>query len=145
MNKPFSTAEQQRIVEAIQEAEKATSGEIRVHVEPHCAGNDPVARAVAVFATLGMRQTKLQNGVLFYLAFADRKCAVLGDKGIDAVVPAGFWEQTKEMMRSQFLTGNYVGGLQQGIAQAGRQLKQYFPYDGATDTNELPDDISFDS
>lgn len=145
MNKPFSPAEQQRIVDAIQEAEKATSGEIRVHVEPHCAGADPVARAVEVFATLGMHQTKLQNGVLFYLAFTDRKFAVVGDKGIDAAVPKGFWEETKEVMRAQFAIGDYVSGLRQGITQAGQQLKQYFPYDGATDTNELPDDISFDS
>jgi len=141
----FNTAEQQRIVDAIQAAEKATSGEIRVHVEPHCAGADPVARAVEVFANLGMHQTKQQNGVLFYLAFIDRKFAVVGDKGIDAVVPKGFWEDTKDIMRTQFATGNYVGGLQQGIAQAGRHLKQYFPYDGPSDTNELPDDISFNS
>ncbi len=141
----FSPAEQQRIIEAIQGAEKATSGEIRVHVEPHCAGADPMARAVEVFATLGMHQTKLQNGVLFYLAFTDRKFAILGDKGIDAVVPKGFWQETKEIMRSQFIIGHYVDGLRQGIAQAGQQLKQYFPYDGDTDTNELPDDISFNS
>ena len=145
MQPVLSLAEQQRIVDAIQEAEKATSGEIRVHVEPHCASVDPVARAVEVFATLGMHQTKLQNGVLFYLAHTDRKFAIVGDKGIDAVVPAGFWEQTKEVMRTQFATGNYVDGLRQGIAQAGQQLKQYFPYDGTTDTNELPDAISFDS
>jgi len=142
---PFTPAEQQRIVEAIQEAEKATSGEIRVHVEPTCDGADPVARAVAVFANLGMHQTKLQNGVLFYLAHVDRKFAVVGDKGIDAVVPNGFWEETKDVLRNHFAVGDYVGGLRQGIAQAGRQLTRYFPYDGASDTNELPDDISFDS
>ncbi|MBC7568549.1 MAG: TPM domain-containing protein [Spirosoma sp.] len=141
----FSPADQQRIIEAIQAAEKATSGEIRVHVEPHCAGSDPVTRAVEVFAMLGMHQTKLQNGVLFYLAFTDRKFAILGDKGIDALVPKGFWQETKEVMRSQFSIGNYVDGLRQGIAQAGQQLKQYFPYDGPSDTNELPDDISFNS
>ncbi|MGF7215819.1 putative membrane protein [Spirosoma lacussanchae] len=144
MTAPFSPAEQQRIVEAIQQAEKATSGEIRVHVEPHCAGSDPVARAVEVFAQLGMHQTKAQNGVLFYLAHADRKFAVIGDKGINAVVPAGFWEETKDLLRNHFAVGDYVGGLRQGIAQAGRQLHQYFPYDGETDTNELADDISFD-
>lgn len=142
---PFTSVEQQQIVDAIQAAEKATSGEIRVHVEPHCAGADPVARAFSVFENLGMHQTRLQNGVLFYLAHTDRKFAIVGDKGINAVVPADFWEQTKDLMRGQFISGNYVDGLRQGIAQAGQQLKQYFPYDGATDTNELPDDISFTS
>ncbi|AQG81814.1 TPM domain-containing protein [Spirosoma montaniterrae] len=143
MSSPFTPEEQQRIVEAIRQAEKATSGEIRVHVEPHCAGNDPVARAIDVFAQLGMHQTKQQNGVLFYLAYADRKFAVIGDKGINAVVPVGFWEETKDLLRNHFAVGDFVGGLRQGVVQAGRQLTQYFPYDGSTDTNELPDDISF--
>ena len=30
------------------------------------------------------------NGVLFYLATEDRKFAILGDGGINAVVPEGF-------------------------------------------------------
>jgi uncharacterized membrane protein len=143
MTNPFTSDEQKRIVEAIQQAEKATSGEIRVHVEPHCANPDPVARAIEVFARLGMHQTKDQNGVLFYLAHADRKFAVIGDKGIDAKVPANFWEGVKVLLRSHFAMGNYAEGLSQGIAQAGQQLKQYFPY-ASDDINELADDISFD-
>jgi uncharacterized membrane protein len=140
---PFTPDEQKRIVEAIRQAEKATSGEIRVHVEPHCANADPVQRAIEVFAHLGMHQTKEQNGVLFYLAHADRKFAVLGDKGIDAKVPDNFWESTKDLLRSYFAAGNYAEGLSQGIERAGQQLKQYFPY-ASDDTNELADDISFD-
>lgn len=140
---PFTADEQQRIVASIRQAEKATSGEIRVHVEAHCAEADPVQRAIDVFAHLGMHQTKDQNGVLFYLAHADRKFAVVGDKGIDAKVPADFWETTKNLLRSHFAKGAYADGLSQGIEQAGRQLKQYFPY-ASNDTNELADDISFD-
>lgn len=143
MTNPFTPDEQQRIVEAIRQAEKATSGEIRVHVESNCANPDPVQRAIEVFAQLGMHQTKDQNGVLFYLAHVDRKFAIVGDKGIDARVPANFWESTKELLRSHFASGNYVDGLRRGIELAGQQLKQYFPY-ASDDTNELTDDISFD-
>lgn len=143
MTNPFTPDEQKRIVDAIRKAETATSGEIRVHVEPHCASADPVKRAIEVFAQLGMQQTKDQNGVLFYLAHADRKFAVVGDKGIDAKVPANFWESTKELLRSHFAAGNYAEGLSQGIERAGQQLKQYFPY-ASDDANELADDISFD-
>lgn len=141
---PFTPDQQQRIVEAIRQAEKATSGEIRVHVEPNCSSADPVQRAIEVFARLGMHQTKAQNGVLFYLAHVDRKFAVVGDKGIDAKVPAGFWESTKDLLRSYFAKGDYTEGLSQAIEQAGQQLRLYFPYDGVTDTNELADDISTD-
>ncbi|GAB3897163.1 TPM domain-containing protein [Spirosoma agri] len=144
MTNPFTSEDQQRIVDAIRQAEKATSGEIRVHVERHCATADPVQRAIEVFAQLGMHKTKLQNGVLFYLAHADRKFAVVGDKGINAKVPADFWETTKTLLRGHFSTGHYADGLRLGIEKAGQQLQQYFPYDGATDTNELADEISFD-
>lgn len=140
----FSATEQQRIVDAIRQAETATSGEIRVHVEPHCADVDPVQRAIAVFAQLGMHQTKEQNGVLFYLAHADRKFAVVGDRGIDAKVPADFWVTTKDLLRAHFAAGEFAEGLSRGIERAGQQLKQYFPNAGAGDTNELADDISFD-
>lgn len=143
MNNPFTAIEQQRIVAAIRQAEKATSGEIRVHVEAHCALADPVQRAIDVFAQLGMHQTKDRNGVLFYLAHADRKFAVVGDKGIDASVPVGFWESIKNLLRTHFARGAYAEGLSLGIEQAGQQLKQYFPY-ASDDTNELADDISFD-
>lgn len=139
----FSPDEQQRIIDAIRQAEKATSGEIRVHIEPHCTTNDPVQRAIDVFARLGMHQTKEQNGVLFYLAHTDRKFAVVGDKGIDAKVPADFWETTKDLLRHHFAAGEYAVGLSRGIQRAGEQLKHYFPYT-SDDTNELADDISFD-
>ncbi|WP_020597578.1 TPM domain-containing protein [Spirosoma panaciterrae] len=140
---PFSPDEQQRIVEAIRQAEKATSGEIRVHVEAHCSKADPVQRAIDVFAQLGMHETKDQNGVLFYLAHADRKFAIIGDKGIDAKVPVDFWESTKDLLRSHFKQGAYAKGLSLGIERAGQQLKHYFPYT-SDDINELSDDISFD-
>lgn len=141
---PFTPDEQQRIVDAIRQAEKATSGEIRVHVEANCPVADPLQRAIEVFAQLGMHQTKAQNGVLFYLAQVDRKFAVLGDKGIDANVPTDFWESTKDLLRGYFAKGEYVEGLSLGIERAGQQLQQYFPYDRATDANELADDISTD-
>jgi uncharacterized membrane protein len=144
MNPHFTPDEQQRIVGAIRQAEKRTSGEIRVHVEQHCPDGDPIKQAVEVFGRLGMHQTKERNGVLFYLALTDRKFAVIGDKGINAKVPTDFWASTKDLMRTHFAAGDYVGGLSQGIERAGLQLRQYFPHTGANDTNELSDEISFD-
>ncbi|MEZ0539402.1 TPM domain-containing protein [Fibrella arboris] len=134
--------QQQQIIAAIRQAERETSGEIRVHIEANCPDGDPVKRAIDVFRHLGMHQTKEQNGVLFYLAHDDRKFAVLGDKGIDANVPADFWESTKALMRQHFAVNEYAAGLSQGIERAGQHLKTFFPC-APDDTNELPDDISF--
>ncbi len=142
MTSPFTPDEQAQIISAIRQAELATSGEVRVHIEANCPDPDPVQRAVVVFGQLGMHQTRDRNGVLFYLAVTDRKFAIVGDKGIDAVVPVGFWDATKDLMRQHFSGGRYVDGLQQGIEQAGQHLKAFFPR-ADDDINELPDDISF--
>jgi uncharacterized membrane protein len=138
----FGKEAQQRIVSAIQEAEKRTSGEIKVHIEQYCPDEDVMERAKTIFGELGMHTTKDQNGVLFYLAYEDRKFAILGDKGIHEQVPAGFWESTREKLRAHFKKNEFSEGLSQGIEEAGRQLRKFFPYQ-SDDINELPDDISF--
>lgn len=137
----FSQEDQQRILEAIKQAEKNSSGEIRVHIENGCKG-DVLDRASTVFAKLKMQKTKLRNGVLFYLAFEDRKFAILGDAGINAKTGNDFWDAIKEEMAKAFINGHFTDGLVSGILKAGEQLKVHFPYQ-LNDVNELPDDISF--
>lgn len=142
MASSFFTQEQQdRIVQAIRDAEKNTSGEIKVHIEKECSG-DVMAHAKEVFLLLKLHETSLRNGVLFYLALESHKFAILGDEGIDKVVPANFWQEIKQAMRSQFKQGLITEGLCQGIRMAGHELKAHFPYQ-ANDKNELSDDISF--
>ncbi|NIJ51297.1 TPM domain-containing protein [Dyadobacter arcticus] len=138
----FSDEQQQRIIEAIQEAEKQTSGEVKVHIEKKCANTDVMERAKEVFLLLNLHETSERNGVLFYLAYEDRKFAVLGDKGIDEKVPVDFWNSTKDLLREYFLKGQFSEGLSKAIGEAGIQLKTHFPYK-SDDVNELPDDISF--
>jgi len=140
-NPLFDKAETQLIVATIQEAEKRTSGEIKVHIEAQCPDEDVMERAKVVFGELSLHNTKDRNGVLFYLAHQDRKFAVLGDKGIYEKVPQDFWESTKEKLRAHFKKNEFAEGLCEGIEEAGQQLRIYFPYQAA-DTNELPDDLS---
>ncbi|WP_339874993.1 TPM domain-containing protein [uncultured Algoriphagus sp.] len=142
--KLFSTADREAIIEAIRSAEVSTSGEIQVHIESRCKG-DVLNRAIVVFDTLKMHQTKDRNGVLFYLAVVDKRFAILGDKGINDVVADHFWENIKEHMASLFKNGQFTQGLIDGIQMAGEQLGQHFPYQGDSDINELPDEISFGS
>lgn len=137
----FTEEEKKAIVAAIQEAERNTSGEIRVHLENHCKRN-VLDRASEVFATLEMHKTKLRNGVLFYLAMKDHQFAILGDSGINRKVPDHFWEDIRDFMVSRFKEGKYAEGLSEGIRMAGQQLQSHFPYQ-SSDRNELTDDISF--
>ncbi|GAB3293246.1 TPM domain-containing protein [Hymenobacter humi] len=142
--KSLLTLEQDKaLVEAIRQAEVKTSGEIRVHLEDICPTPEPLDRAAQVFAELNMHKTAARNGVLFYLAWESRQFAVIGDAAINAAVPDDFWEVTKEAVLEQFRHENYVLGLERGIHMVGEQLKRYFPYNAATDQNELDDAISF--
>ncbi len=138
----FSEAEKKQITDAIAQAELNTSGEIRLHVEGRCK-IDVLDRAAYVFGQLEMNQTAQRNGVLFYLAVYDRKFAILGDSGINQLVPSNFWDEIKETMLSFFKEGKFADGLSKGILMAGEQLKTNFPYQ-SDDKNELSDEISFE-
>ena len=138
----FSSEEKKRITDAIAEAEKNTSGEIRLHAEGHCK-IDVLDRAAYVFKKLGMHEIEQRNGVLFYLAVHDRKFAIIGDAGINRVVPADFWNEIKETMLGYFKEGKFTDGLTKGILMAGEQLKANFPFH-KDDVNELSNEISFD-
>lgn len=142
--KPFNKIEEQLILNAIKAAENNTSGEIRLHIEPRCKTDDTYERAIDLFEELGMTETKDRNGVLIYMAIDDKKFAIIGDEGINDVVPENFWNNTKDLMIEQFKQGKIAQGLVAGIQDAGEQLKAFFPYQ-KDDTNELPDDISYGS
>lgn len=138
----FSKEQQAQILASVKEAELETSGEIRVHIETSLKG-DVLDRAAWLFWKMGMDKTAERNGVLFYLAVSDRKFAIIGDAGINAKVPAGFWDDISEVLKKNFKEGKFTEGLAEGIIMAGNQLKTHFPH-RPDDVNELPDDISFD-
>ncbi|MDR6301844.1 TPM domain-containing protein [Mesonia maritima] len=136
----INKTDEQEIVAAIREAENKTSGEIRVHIERTCT-IDIFDRAKTIFHELKIDNTKLENGVLIYLAVEDHKFYIMGDRGIDKVVPPNFWESTKDIMQSHFRKGEFKKGLVEGIHKAGEQLKKHFPL-ADDDINELSDQIS---
>jgi uncharacterized membrane protein len=140
--KLFSPEDRKKIIEAIRNAEKQTSGEIQVHIENHTS-DDVMDRAAEVFEKLGMHKTADRNAVLFYLAVEDHRFAVLGDCGINRVVPSDFWANIKDKMVAAFKRKAFTEGLILGIEECGKQLRAHFPYNDKGDINELPDEISF--
>lgn len=136
----LTASEEQEIVQAIVAAEKDTSGEIRVHIEEH-SEKPPLERAQEVFFSLEMQNTKERNGVLFYVGVTDKQFAILGDEGINKVVGDDFWNSTKDIVLKHFKNKNNKDGLVNGIIEAGKRLKAFFPYQ-SDDTNELPNEIS---
>ena len=137
----FSENEKKSIVDAISEAELNTSGEIRVHIDKKCK-IDPVEKAIQLFEKLGMQNTKLRNGVLIYVATSAKKLAIIGDQGINDLVPENFWNNIKEEMISNFKKGDFITGISKGIIESGHKLKEHFPFQ-SDDTDELSNEISF--
>ncbi|MBE7176133.1 MAG: TPM domain-containing protein [Mucilaginibacter polytrichastri] len=137
----FTHEEQALIKTAIENAERRTSGEIRVSIDRTCS-EDVLDRAAYYFVKLNMQHTRQRNGVLIYVAAVDRKFAIIGDSGINKVVPADFWDTTRNAMLTHFKVGDIAHGIITGIEKAGEQLRKFFPYQ-FNDENELPDDIAF--
>lgn len=139
----FSPAEQQSIVEAVQQAEQRTSGEVRIFIESRCRYMDALDRAVEIFRELKMDQTQDRNAVLLYIAVKDRQLAVFGDDGIHQKVGNDYWAREVAAMIRDFNHEDMAGGIRKCIYDIGEALHTHFPYDRAIDKNELPDDIVF--
>ncbi|HET8798073.1 MAG TPA: TPM domain-containing protein, partial [Thermoanaerobaculia bacterium] len=122
----LASLDQPRIVEAIASAEKRTSGEIRVHVQPKARGdiNEVAART---FERLGMTKTALRNGVLLFIACEEQRFVILGDRGIDEKAPPGFWDAIAAKLRERFKAGEYTEGIVEAIHAAGEELRHDFP------------------
>jgi uncharacterized membrane protein len=139
----FSAEEAQQIVAAVREAERRTSGEIRVYVESHCPYMDAFDRAGEIFYRLGMENTADRNAVIVYVAIKDHQLAVFGDEGIHAKVGTEYWVNEIKQMITSFNGENYAEGIRQCLIDIGDALYTHFPFDNDTDKNELPDDIVF--
>jgi uncharacterized membrane protein len=133
--------DQPRITAAIGAAERETSGEIRVHIQPKARGGEPRYVAERTFERLGMTKTALRNGVLLFIASEERSFVILGDKGIDEKVPERFWDEIAAKLAFRFRSGEFTEGIVEAITAAGQQLKTYFPR-AEGDVNELSDEIN---
>lgn len=139
----FTPEETQRIVEAVQTAEQQTSGEVRVYVESKCSYMDALDRAQEIFYNLQMDNTVLRNGVLVYVAVDDHQVAVYADAGIHAKTGKEYWLNTVSAMLQFFKEQHIAEGICNAVLHIGEALQHHFPYNEATDKNELPDDIVF--
>lgn len=134
--------QEQQVIKAINKAERRTAGEVRVHIEHHCK-RDPLERAARIFHELGMDQTKLENGVLIYIASEDHKAAVYAGKGIHAQVEDGFWSDVLNTLIEYFKQDAYEEGIEKAVFKVGRKLEELFPYHQKGDLDELSNEISY--
>jgi uncharacterized membrane protein len=133
----FDKEQQQMLVNAIVSAELKTSGEIRLHLNNICFGNELKA-AQKVFKKLSMHNTNERNGVLIYVSVLSRKIAVFGDEGIYQKLGNSYWQS----VILKFKQNKKAEALSDCIVELGEQLGKYFPRN-SNDVNELPNTISY--
>lgn len=139
----FTEEEKLQIIEAVRNAERRTSGEVRVFVESRCSYMDAIDRAKEIFVELKMNDTVDRNAVLVYIALKDHQLAIFGDEGIHSKLGNDYWNAEVKKMISNFNKENYGEGIKEVVTDIGDALTQLFPYNNDTDKNELPDDIVF--
>ena len=132
----------EEIVQAIQEAEKKTSGEIRVFITRKSM-DDPVAAAQAHFTALGMNKTREHNAVLIFVAPRAHRFAVIGDTAVHVKCGDDFWRQLAHEMSGHFRKSEFTSGIVHGVRKAGELLAQHFPRRPG-DGNQLPDEVESD-
>lgn len=135
----FSQLDHDRISAAIVEAEKHTSGEIRVYVSHHKV-RDPRHAGARQFLKLGMDKTKHRNAVLIFMAPESQNFAILGDVAVHTKCGDAFWEDVAAAMREHFRQQKFTEGIVHGISAAGKLLARHFPAHGGGD-HQLPDPV----
>lgn len=140
----FSKDDLNTLSAVIAEAEKKTSGQIRIVVRHSKHWNEKRLSlhqlALKEFHRLGMQHTRNRTGVLLLLLFSERKFHIIADEGIHKKVDDGTWDRIAEVLSAHFKEGRYVQGISDAVTAVGAELTKHFPR-SARDTNELPNDV----
>jgi uncharacterized membrane protein len=138
----LSRLDDHRIIQAIAQAERETSGEIRVYVSEKQV-EDVLSEAKVHFLRLGMQKTRARNAVLIYIAPRSRQFAIVGDVAIHEKCGNPFWSTIAAAMETHFKQERYTDALVAAIEKVGAVLAVHFPHQ-PDDRNELPDEIERD-
>lgn len=150
LQRVISPAVLDRLQQRISVSEQQHSGEIRVCVESSLPWQmlwrdtpmpDTIrARAMALFAEMGVWDTANNNGVLIYVLLAEHDIEIVADRGINALVAPEAWQTLIGQMGDAFRNGKFENGLAHGVDTVTAVLRQHFPADPVqANPNELPD------
>ena len=135
-----------RLAALVTQSEATHTGEIRIAVESGLPLSylrrdaSPRERAITLFGKLRVWDTEDNNGVLIYLLLADHAVEVVADRGLNAALPADFWQHLLASLRPMLAAQQYEVALAAAIGALGAALAQYFPAEpGQSRSNALPD------
>lgn len=141
--RPFlNKAEKARIVAAIAEQEKKTTGEIHVHVIAWVGHEDILALAQRKFIELGLQQTEHRNGVLILVSHLDHQFAIWGDEALHDKAGQLLWEHAREVLITHYAERHYAEGIEACVCEVGKELALHFPKANGTELNQIPNEIT---
>jgi uncharacterized membrane protein len=132
-----------KIVEAIEQAEMGTSGEIRVHLSHDPKETEILAHARACFEKLKMHETRERNAVLLYVNRKLRRFALYGDQGIHEKVGQEFWNSLARRISGHIRERDLTAGILHAVEEISRELQAHFPANSKS-KNELPNEVTED-
>jgi len=142
--KYLTKSELHSLSSVIAEAEKNTSGEIRVIIRRHRHWKERKLSihelTLGEFHRLGMEKTRDRTGVLILLLLSEKKFQIIADEGIHTKVQDGTWSKVAGLMNRHFQQGQFYEGIAEAIRAVGNKLTEHFPKK-SDDTNELPNEI----
>jgi putative membrane protein len=94
--------------------------------------NDRIAEAVhlrslAAFTGQGLHHTRAETGILIFVSLLEHRVVVLADRGIDAKVQPGTWDEVVRIIAGGLRSGHACDGLCSAIERCGQILAQHFP------------------
>jgi putative membrane protein len=96
-------------------------------------------RAEAAFLEEEVFDTRDRSGILIFLALFEHRAIVLGDSGINQVVPQAEWKSIVDDLIAGIRAGNAPGALVAAVERCGRLLEERGVRIRPDDQDELPD------
>ncbi len=139
-NRFLSKLDRATLEKAIREAERATTGSIRVAVLPHVRG--PLERVAELTALrLGLTALPEHNGALIVVVPGRRNFHVWGDRALHEKLGGAFWLALANTISGHFKAGDFTGGLLAGIEATSRELAAHFPASRGARTRETKETV----
>jgi putative membrane protein len=109
----------------------------RLFVSEKEMGHEVRESATIQFFLKGLYRTREETGVLIYLSVFEGKVWVLGDRGVDAAVPPGLWQEVVDQVVAGIKEGRPAAAICAAVGRIRGVLAEKFPA-APGDTNELP-------
>jgi putative membrane protein len=92
--------------------------------------------AITAFFQQGLYRTREETGVLIFISVFERKVVVLADRGINARVDSGAWDEVVHHIVRGIKNRQQANALCEAVEMVGGILEQHFPVK-EDDTDEL--------